>query len=261
LGRALTFDAFELPTLDERIIISGMGLLGRVFGAQPPALPTFEYELMWLRGNEAVERAMQLREEWKGSASPVIIGTLEEFNHLTGHPGRPATQESLAAAVKVDLAKWFAENARDLDADPEYSVENAAHWDTQSGTGLEFSVVREVLSRKAHRWVLVAKIPTAHPYEVAAYLKFGDWNSCPGPAVHVALWKKWQEEYGAEILCVSGDVVEATVARPPIEKEDCYRLAREQYTYCGDIVDQGVETIDALAAILRDGRAWYFWWD
>lgn len=238
-----------------------MGLLDRILGSQPPPVPSFEYELMYVRGKEAVGRAIQLRDEWKGSATPVIIGTLEDFEHLTGHPGRPGARESLAAAATVDLAAWFAEHERDLNADPEYSVEKPSDWNTTSGAGAEFSVVREVLSRKQHRWVLVAKVPTAQSYEVPAYLKFGPWNSCPEPEVHVALWKKWQAEYGAEILCLSGDVLEATVARPPIEKEDCYKLAREQYAYCGDIVNQGVESIDRLAAILRDGRAWYFWWD
>ena len=38
-------------------------------------------------------------------------------------------------------------------------------------------------------------------------------------------------------------------------------LAEEQFAYCPDIVHQGVGTISALASMLLDGTAWYFWWD
>jgi hypothetical protein len=39
------------------------------------------------------------------------------------------------------------------------------------------------------------------------------------------------------------------------------RLASEQYAYCGDIVDQGIGTVDALGASLVGSIVWYFWWD
>jgi hypothetical protein len=147
--------------------------------------------------------------------------------------------------------------------DQEYRecVNKPSDWNTESGSGEEFSVIREALSRKIYPWVLVAKVPTAQPYEVPAYLKFGGWNDCPQAPIHVALWKKWQQEYDARILCLSGDVIEATVAHPPRDKEACYKLAREQFAYCADIVDQGVGSIDALAAVLYGGKSWYFWWD
>jgi len=38
-------------------------------------------------------------------------------------------------------------------------------------------------------------------------------------------------------------------------------LAKEQFLYCSDIVEQGAGSIRNLASILLNGRAWYFWWD
>jgi hypothetical protein len=38
-------------------------------------------------------------------------------------------------------------------------------------------------------------------------------------------------------------------------------LAREQFLYCSDIVEQGVGTLSALAAALMENDWWYFWWD
>lgn len=38
-------------------------------------------------------------------------------------------------------------------------------------------------------------------------------------------------------------------------------LAKQQYEFCIDIVEQGRETIDALAIGLCQCNQWFFWWD
>jgi hypothetical protein len=38
-------------------------------------------------------------------------------------------------------------------------------------------------------------------------------------------------------------------------------VAKEQYIYCADIVDQGVGDISTLAATLIGQNWWSFWWD
>ena len=65
----------------------------------------------------------------------------------------------------------------------------------------------------------------------------------------------------AEIVSVTQDVIEASVARPPETREHSLRLARQQFSYCTDIVTQGTETIANLAAGLINADAWFFWWD
>src|SRR5689334_11872862 len=80
----------------ERVIVADMGLINRLFGKrqdqpgsgddsapQPPALPKFDYELMYVRGKDAVRRALELRQEGAGIGTPVIIGTQKNFSHLT----------------------------------------------------------------------------------------------------------------------------------------------------------------------------------
>jgi Domain of unknown function (DUF4253) len=37
--------------------------------------------------------------------------------------------------------------------------------------------------------------------------------------------------------------------------------ALEQYVYCADIVRQGSDSIEVLAAGLVEAPVWYFWWD
>lgn len=38
-------------------------------------------------------------------------------------------------------------------------------------------------------------------------------------------------------------------------------VAKEQYGFCNDTVDQGTGTIKSLAETLVDSKIWYFWWD
>jgi hypothetical protein len=57
------------------------------------------------------------------------------------------------------------------------------------------------------------------------------------------------------------DTFELHVSRPPSSREAAMELAEEQYGFCSDIVDQGVESLEALAATLFDGHIWFFWWD
>jgi len=107
----------------------------------------------------------------------------------------------------------------------------------------------------------VGLIPTVHCWEVAAYLNLGGWNACPEPEVHVACWKRWYEEYGAELRRLEFDTVVMQVARPPREPDAVTALARAQCAYCGDIVSQGTGSVAALAKELQDSHEWHFWWD
>lgn len=109
--------------------------------------------------------------------------------------------------------------------------------------------------------VLVAQISVSEPWEIPAKFKYGDWNECPKPEVHCALWRYWYKKFGAEIVGISHDVIEAKVSNPPKTKDEAMELAWAQYLYCNDIVDQGVETVANLAAILMGHENWYFWWD
>lgn len=54
------------------------------------------------------------------------------------------------------------------------------------------------------------------------------------------------------------DRVETRVSRPANNRQRAVNVAREQYAYCSDIVDQGMETLDVLAASLLNGTAWLF---
>jgi hypothetical protein len=92
-------------------------------------------------------------------------------------------------------------------------------------------------------------------------LNWGGWNECPALEEHTVALRSWGDAYGARPVCLITDVLEMAVARPPSTRQAAMELAAAQFAYCSDIVQQGTETISALAANLIDAPFWYFWWD
>lgn len=225
------------------------------------SLPEFPFELIRVPGSEAVAQSLKWREEWRGTFTPAIIGTNENAERVTEFwdEVEESPEDLVKQAKGVKLPSWFEARMGEDESLDDFT--DASAWNTKTGAGSDFQSVKNILNQKFYPFVLVARIPSPEPCDVPAYLKLGGWNACPCSEEHVAVWEYWQKKYGAEILCATGDVIEATVSDPPSTKEECYALAREQFGYCEDIVTQGVGSIDALAALLYRGKAWYFWWD
>ena len=110
--------------------------------------------------------------------------------------------------------------------------------------------------------MILAKIPVKHPWEIFAYLPFGNWNECPDTPELMAVAKYWFEQYGAVPAVLTHDVLEFDLPTA-ISKECAMEVALEQYGFCPDVVDQGPEdaSVGSLADVLRQSKVWYFWWD
>lgn len=221
---------------------------------------SFPYPCEIVDGRAALARFAALRACGEGTV--VILGdqddverTLECFASEALSP-----EDLLAEAEDIDVQAWFADRAEEY-AEDECEPE-AAEWPEEGVTPTDqLSAHVDVLTQKPHDKVYIATLPTSLPWQAACYLKIGGWNAVPFAPEHAALWRYWGEKYGATVASITSDVVEFTVARPPQTREEALQLAREHYLYCADIVDQGVESIEALAATLQKAPVWFFWWD
>ena len=110
--------------------------------------------------------------------------------------------------------------------------------------------------------LILAKIPVKNPWEIFAYLPFGNWNDCPDTPDLMAAAKYWFEQYGAVPAAMSHDELEFLIPAP-VPKEKAMDVAVELYGFCPDVIDQGPEdaTVGALADVLRQSTVWYLWWD
>ena len=110
--------------------------------------------------------------------------------------------------------------------------------------------------------LILTKIPVKNPWEIFAYLPFGNWNECPDTPDLMAVAKYWFEQHGAIPAAMSHDELEFLLPAP-VSQEQAMEVATEQYGFCPDIVDQEQDdpTVGNLADVLRQSTVWYLWWD
>lgn len=196
-------------------------------------------------------------------AAPSGLGTqFDVFDDM------PSAGETLARAEALTPEAWLAGTAEaDAAFAREYPGEGAGPphgpWPEESDPQRGFSGVRDVLTQQHLAEVVVAlsPAPVARWWETAAHLRFGGWNECPEPAVHVMLHRLWAERYGARLVTMAFDVIELQITKPIQSREEALEMAQLHYAYCSDVIDQGSETLENHAASLIDATSWYFWWD
>jgi hypothetical protein len=147
--------------------------------------------------------------------------------------------------------------------------------------GVEFDVPEgkiEALLRKAHTDFLakgfylfrfqqnfkingrpdkVGLLPTADPYLVMATMETNGNNYNIGTDGVIAWMMELQQEQPFIVTGVGFDYMEGYFTGPVKDPET---LAKRMYEFCPDIVDQGTNSVSALARELQNGK-FYFWWD
>jgi hypothetical protein len=220
----------------------------------------FPFKVHQVAGSDPLAKFSEL--DTAGEGFPVILGDAEKFERAVETyemNGDASTEALIDTSLGINPATWFVERQA---ADPEYYDIEEGKWpDDEPGTPQRLTAHCDILTGKPYSEVHIAIIPAAESWMVPCYLRIGGWNACPRAEEHAAVFRYWGEQYGARVACIADDVIEMIVTRPPATREAALALAKEQYIYCPDIVDQGTETIEALAAALLNARVWYFWWD
>jgi len=183
---------------------------------------------------------------------------------ITSNLPHPRSLDEILAASDAlqfpdDLAQWPGACA------PEDLQASIGEWpdqpaDNESNSPI-LAVAYDFRTGMPFEKVHVLFIPTEESWQVPAYLRWGDWNACPPPEYHVAALRHWHDAYGAELVGISGDTMDLMVKYPPTSKEEALAVAKDIYWYCPDDVDQGTETLAALAGSMVMRHNWQFWWD
>jgi hypothetical protein len=240
-------------------------------------------------GMEAIDlwRRLRARTEQTGHW-PVLLGGDDRVKHLQESVRwmtAMKTEMIRKDAATIDPAEWFENRYLDeidelkhaaieadspkkelywsglLTADDSFRWLPQGPWPEGTSVARRFSIPIDPVTQEPLPRVHVALLPTVHGWQAPAFLRFGAWGKCPSPGENAALMKYWGDRHGAEVVGIAGNVVELRVLSPPRDRDAALALAREQYLYCQDIVTQGVQTLQRLAATLLDGGVWSFWWD
>lgn len=247
--------------------------------ADSPSLPDltpqmyegFPFPVVTVPGVSAMRAWEALRE--REGHWPVMVGddealgqVMETFAFMTSEEGAGADHHAgqvaiLERARTIELPGALEQLFRDEfgeDAiEPELGQWPARGASAQPG----LTLASDILTGRPFPQVHIILLPTDDFTEVPAYLRWGGWNACPSPEVHVAMLRRWREQWGIELIGMSGDVMNLRASRRPKTRDAALALAREQFLYCNDIVHQGTSDMAPLAASLMESDWWYFWWD
>lgn len=246
------------------------------------------FDVFSVPGHHVSNAFDMLNQRHAGTASAVVLGPMEELEYVGDGLllyGSDAPESILAKADGLVFPSGFRTHLKKQIGDMLERLKDDPMWQSLAANSAEFGLAEDMpigewpsqpLSAKdmqgltvtldwrtgrPYEEVYIGVIPTSDWTEIPAHLSFGGWNACPSPEWHVAALRYWREKWGARLVALSHDVMELRVEERPKTRDEAITLAREQYDYCSDIVDQGVGDIASLAHYLMASEWWYFWWD
>jgi Domain of unknown function (DUF4253) len=101
-------------------------------------------------------------------------------------------------------------------------------------------------------------IKTTDPYSILKQIGTDGINWDIDNDSLISIIKVFDKKYELELIGASGDWCEFVIHKEPASWMD---FAKEVYKVCPDVVDQGTETIAALAQELKATKRLYLWWD
>jgi uncharacterized protein DUF4253 len=104
----------------------------------------------------------------------------------------------------------------------------------------------------------VALFPRSDPYEILRLMGTNGWNYDIGPDSIVAWLRTLERDHPFVLTGMGFDWVEG---RFDSQTGDADALARRFHAFCPDVVEQGTETVEALARELVESHRLYCWWD
>ncbi len=259
---------------------------------KPALLKNFPFEVVRAPGTTALSTWEALRR--RADIYPIVVGADDDLLQIAEQQQSPRREKSdaiLAAAAKYRFPQDLREHKERLkakiDADRQSDPRFAEAYDAMllqfpgsgdaspprgpwpveipSDAGLSVAqtatLENDQLITRPSTEVSIALLPIKEWTDAFALLNYGGWNDCPAPEAHVAAFRHWQGRYQLELVGMSGDVLNLRAASKPKSREEALSLAAEHYEFCPDTVDQGVGTLETLAACLLEHDWWHFWWD
>ncbi len=191
--------------------------------------------------DELLQRDERMRQPQPVGPGPALT------NYMLASPGPKASWAGLRAALEANRELRVPDDPLDRYDEAEVEAEEAEDD--------EPTCLGEEEERDIRLWV----VPASTGWSLPAVFNFGGFNACPPSPKHAAVLQRWAQRYGARLLGIGHDWLEAEVERPPTSAREALQLALEHHHYCtGDGQELPVEE---LASELLGARHWFFWWD
>ena len=80
-------------------------------------------------------------------------------------------------------------------------------------------------------------------------------------AGHAAVFRSWEQRFGARVIALRSDTLFASVAAVPVQQSSAAHIACEHFAFAPDNVLQNSDSFPEYVADLVDSKLWSFWWD
>ena len=113
----------------------------------------------------------------------------------------------------------------------------------------------------------IAMVDATRPADTPAVLEWAGFCNYHPYQDHVqlcAVLRRWEERYGAVLVCIDRSRLHLSVGHPPRTEDECRRAAAEHFAFCPDQQDPqngDFYTLSTYAGMIRGARSWHFWWD
>jgi hypothetical protein len=211
----------------------------------PDDLIVSPFDFVKVRGSDVEPSLRELR-RLHPNTTPIVFGSPHEagmlFERMSCWPD--TTADWIAAATTFDIDGWAQQRQSEFDtwcAKAGKSYPTRGPWPEDAEPYSNLLVPNELMKPGFKPVVIIGLLPTTDPTETAAYLRFGGWNDCPRPPVHMCLARRWRETYGAIQVSNTYETVEFQVAKPVADRAEALELAWLQYHFCTDSIPGTLE--------------------
>ncbi|WP_017812800.1 DUF4253 domain-containing protein [Paenibacillus shenyangensis] len=115
-------------------------------------------------------------------------------------------------------------------------------------------------SDRAEDGAIWLTLPQGQEYHAPLIIPMGGFNECPLPTLQSAVFREWQQQYGAIPIAVNDSTWILRAQRRPQTDEQALELAKQHMLFCNYVLED-FETIGSYAGYLKQQDIWYFWWD
>jgi hypothetical protein len=128
-------------------------------------------------------------------------------------------------------------------------------WELARGPNKQLSQLHEPWYEPDEEMTLVF-LPVNQPWDALAYINMYG-TSDYGSENYIALARRWQEKYGAELVCHYGTMLQCLLTRPPATIQEAFEVAQQQYLFAPCTLQLSGTTLRHHAAGLVGYDRWF----